>query len=477
MKPIIALSIVALLSVTNVFGAYYAVVSSSKTAADPEWAEVIDELLQKHDGFALAYQQDPAELRAALAERRPEYTCFVATPEEASREFVSKVHSLTRTLDADPYGDTIWGILTGFDAANALRIARHSEPLSVHNVASGTEFAMEMVDRGIWFSELEAGLYVEKESGDKPRRQSGPADSTAAIVGCLNEQRTDLFITSGHATERDWMLGFRYNNGFFKCRPGQLFAIDTQKQTTDIVSSNPKIYMPIGNCLMGHIDSRDAMALAWMNSAGVMQMLGYTVPTWYGYAGWGCLDYFLEQPGATALPRAGLCQSSGAAAQALYHHFHGPNEATQPTPHSPQHRRSEGRDSPAKTRAAWVFDRDVLAQHGDPAWQARMAPAPLPFEQSLTYVRDGDAPVRYTFIIAPNQGAGSFQTVNDNGSQRGGRPFFARLPIRIDAVEILAGNEYQPIVTENFILVPRPGKESPAESIKILFQGNVLERL
>lgn len=476
MKPIIALSIVALLSVTNVFGAYYAVVSSSKTAADPEWAEVIDELLQKHDGFALAYQQDPAELRAALAERRPEYTCFVATPEEASREFVSKVHSLTRTLDADPYGDTIWGILTGFDAANALRIARHSEPLSVHNVASGTEFAMEMVDRGIWFSELEAGLYVEKESGDKPRRQSGPADSTAAIVGCLNEQRADLFITSGHATERDWMLGFRYNNGFFKCRPGQLFAIDTQKQTTDIVSTNPKIYMPIGNCLMGHIDSRDAMALAWMNSAGVMQMLGYTVPTWYGYAGWGCLDYFLEQPGRYSFAEA-VFANHQALLHRLYTHFPEANEATATDATLAPNAAGQRAGLTSQDARGLVFDRDVLAFYGDPAWQARMAPAPLPFEQSLTYVRDGDAPVRYTFIIAPNQGAGSFQTVNDNGSQRGGRPFFARLPIRIDAVEILAGNEYQPIVTENFILVPRPGKESPAESIKILFQGNVLERL
>jgi len=466
MKPIIALSLTVLLSVTNVFGAYYAVVSSSKTAADPEWAEVIDELLQKHDGFALAYQQDPAELRAALAERRPEYTCFVATPEEASREFVSKVHSLTRTLDADPYGDTIWGILTGFDAANALRIA----------VASGTEFAMEMVDRGIWFSELEAGLYVEKESGDKPRRQSGPADSTAAIVGCLNEQRTDLFITSGHATERDWMLGFRYNNGFFKCRPGQLFAIDTQKQTTDIVSTNPKIYMPIGNCLMGHIDSRDAMALAWMNSAGVMQMLGYTVPTWYGYAGWGCLDYFLEQPGRYSFAEA-VFANHQALLHRLYTHFPEANEATATDATLAPNAAGQRAGLTSQDARGLVFDRDVLAFYGDPAWQARMAPAPLPFEQSLTYVRDGDAPVRYTFIIAPNQGAGSFQTVNDNGSQRGGRPFFARLPIRIDAVEILAGNEYQPIVTENFILVPRPGKESPAESIKILFQGNVLERL
>ena len=48
---------------------------------------------------------------------------------------------------------------------------------------------------------------------------------------------------------------------------------------------------------MGHIDGQQAMALAWLKTGGVRQMLGYTVPTWYGYAGWGCLDYFVEQPG------------------------------------------------------------------------------------------------------------------------------------------------------------------------------------
>ena len=55
---------------------------------------------------------------------------------------------------------------------------------------------------------------------------------------------------------------------------------------------------------MGHIDGPDAMALAFMNSAGVDQMIGYTVPTWYGYGGWGMLDYFVEQPGRFTLAEA-----------------------------------------------------------------------------------------------------------------------------------------------------------------------------
>jgi hypothetical protein len=74
-------------------------------------------------------------------------------------------------------------------------------------------------------------------------------------------------------------------------------VLDTVGQRKDVNSPNPKVYLPIGNCLMGHVDGPDAMALAWMNSAGVVQMAGYTVPTWFGYMGWGLLDYFVEQPG------------------------------------------------------------------------------------------------------------------------------------------------------------------------------------
>jgi len=41
---------------------------------------------------------------------------------------VAGVHRLTRELDDDRYTDMMWGILTGFDAAGALRIAKHAEP-------------------------------------------------------------------------------------------------------------------------------------------------------------------------------------------------------------------------------------------------------------------------------------------------------------------------------------------------------------
>ena len=140
---------------------------------------------------------------------------------------------------------------------------------------------------------------MKKEAGSEPKVQKGPSDTTQALVEVLNDYKPNLWITSGHATERDWQIGFRYPNGQFRSNHGQLFGQNRQGQRFDVSSPNPKVYMPIGNCLMGHIDGPDAMALAYMKSAGVYQMLGYTVPTWFGYGGWEYLTTLSSNLDAT----------------------------------------------------------------------------------------------------------------------------------------------------------------------------------
>lgn len=78
-------------------------------------------------------------------------------------------------------------------------------------------------------------------------------------------------ITSAHATEHDWRIGYTFKTGSFQMdEQNQLFGINLQSKRTDIVSSNPKVYCAAGNCLMGHIKSANCMALAWMKSANVL---------------------------------------------------------------------------------------------------------------------------------------------------------------------------------------------------------------
>jgi len=429
----------------------YAVVVSKATLRDTGWKKVADVLVKKHQGTLVDYDTLD-EVKPMLARTRPKYACFVATPAEAGREFIAKVHRLTRQLDNDPYTDILWGVLTGYDAANALRIAEYNTPLEVRKVAAGTEIALEMCDAGVWFSELKGGKVVRK-AGGKTAEETGPVDSTGAIVDALNDYRPDLIVTSGHASERDWQIGFSYRNGFFRCADGKLYGLDTKMGKHPIDSPNPKVYLAVGNCLMGHINGRDAMALAWMNSAGVYQMAGYTVDTWYGYGGWGLLDYFVEQPG-----RFTLAEAFFAGHQALLHKLETefPKEARQ--------------ESGTNSRNGLLYDRDVVALYGDPAWEVRMKPGPLNWDQSLT-VKDGV----YTFTVTPLQGDKSFRPVNTNGSQRGGRPIFALLPRRVKNVTVTAGKDLDPVITDDFILVPLPKSGDLRRSYVVKFTAELAD--
>lgn len=437
MKTGIALFIATLLTGSPIPASDYCVVIKRESYKDKQWAAVADVLIRKHDGVLLQYDSTPEEALAELQKHHPRHSCFVTKPEEADRAFVANVHQLTRKLDDDPYTDTFWGILTGFDAANALNIAKHETPLIVRKVASGTEVALEMCEQGLWYDELVKNKLVQKKKGGIVQQRRGPDDTTDALVKSLNDFQPDLFVTSGHATERNWQIGFRYRNGYFRSQAGQMFGQDTTGQRIEIDSPNAKVYLPIGNCLMGNINGADSMALAWMNDVGVKQMMGYTVPTWFGYGGWGVLDYFVEQPGRYSLTEAFFANHA-----ALIHAI----------------------ETKSGNQRGMTFDRDVVAFYGDPKWNARMAPADLAYEQTLT--SDGD---KYTFRVTPNRGENSFKPINTNGAQRGWRPMVHWFPKRLKGVRVVSGSEHKPVITDDFLLMPNPRKCEPGKAYEVVF--------
>ena len=445
----------------------YAIVVSASTKSDSEWNEVVNSLVDKHQCAEVIIWSDHIdESLPGLRRIHPRYTCFVATPTEAGRQYVADVHRLTRRFDDDPYADTLWGILTGFDAANALRIAKHRDPLSIENVCSGTEVALDMCRQGVWYDELVKHKTVSKKDG-QILEDRGPADTTHALANTLTENVIDLFVTSGHATERDWQIGYRYRNGQFRSKAGHMFGVTIGGERFEIRSSNPKVYLPIGNCLMGHIDGPDAMALAWMNDLGVHQMIGYTVLTWYGYSGWGVLDYFLEQPG-----RYTLAEAFHANQHALIHRLDtgfddivgmdvtpGGNISASPPNQAGQ---SLGLTSVDARGLLW--DRDTVAFYGDPAWSAQMATMQRAYEQKLT-IEDNV----YTLIVTPQRGCDSFKPVNINGAQRGWRPIVEVLDHRISSIELIEGDNLHPVITDDFILIPNPRTVDPSREYRVRF--------
>jgi hypothetical protein len=112
------------------------------------------------------------------------------------------------------------------------------------------------------------------------------------------------------------------------------------------------------------------------------------------------------------------------------------------------------------------FDRDVVAFYGDPAWEAKMAPAKNAWDQKLTEDKG-----HFTFTIKPNRGARTFEPINTNGAQRGYRPIVAYLTHRISTkdMKIIKGADLKPTITDNFLLIPNPRKCDPKEQYELIF--------
>ena len=430
-------SVACVAEVGDCRGGYgYAVVVSSGTYSEVGWGAVADALVRKHRGVILQYESSVEEVLGELVKSFPRFVCFVCRPEEASRDFVGEVHRLTRRLDGDPYGDVIWGIVTGYDAGDALRIAKYGEPLSVRRCLSATVGAqVDGYEEGRMFNELAAKTVLEKVRGGGVEVKSCGQDTTKAIVDSLVEYGPDVFVTSGHATERNWQIGYTYKNGYFLCEEGQWYGKDSEGERFDINSANPKVFMGIGNCLIGHIPDRECMALAMMRTGGVYQFVGYTIPTGYGYGGWGVKDYFSElQAGRFTLAEANYVNN-----QALVFELE-----------------KRGLNNEEKYRGGLRGDRDVVVLYGDPAWEAQMPHRKLPWSQKLT-----EAGGVFTFAI----------TANERGDWDN-RPVVHLMPYRVGDVKIIKGSELGAVVTDNFILVPlndglKPMKGNRGEDIPI----------
>jgi len=397
----------------------YAVLIGKATSQDASWKQVAEALQTRHDAHVITYGRDMSEALDSLKAIFPRYICFVATPEEATRPFIAQAHKMTRQLDDDPYTDAIWGVITGYTAEDALRIARHQEPLIVRRVLTGTVGSpLGQYDEGLMYNELKANMMWRKTSGDAAQEAACPTDTTKAIVEALNDYKPDVFITSGHATERNWQIGFGYRSGHFRCADGQLHGIDTQNRKHLVNSPNPKVHIAIGNCLIANIPDRQCMALALMRSAGIYQMVGYTITTGYGYGGWGVKDYFSElQAGRFTLAEA--------------HYVNGLALVSE------LEKRGMNFDDSEQVRGGIKGDRDTVVLYGDPAWQARMPRRSLPWTQTLT--EDNGL---YTFTIATNE-RGDW----DN------RPIVELLPHRIADIEVIEGRKYAPVIMDNFILI------------------------
>ena len=442
----------------------YAIIASPKVLDDADWAKVVESLKAKRSeefNVSVIRRETDDAAFAELGKIFPKYACFVVTSEEATKANLATIWQKTRALDDDPYGDVIWGVITGYDAADALRMTQ-TQDRPTTKVAAGTSIALCYFDEGIAYDELKKNLKRVKKPGAAPEiTMDAPDDTTRALAESLDGAH--LFVASGHATQRNWMIGFTYRNGYFVSQDGKLFGKpSTGEDPFEITASGSKIYLASGNCLIGDIDGKDAMALALMHSANVDQMVGYVVPTWFGYMGWGVQDYYIEQPGRFTLAEAFFANN-----QALLSLLEEAKAAENGDAATLPSKLPKGAELSSRYVQGLEYDRDVVVLYGDPAWRNALAEQESGWAQTLKSEKTDDGRTLWTLTIDPKKGDKSFELIDPNGSERGARPFFQFFPTRVADPQVVSGAEFNPVVVDNFILVPQTERTTPDKPITI----------
>jgi len=255
----------------------YAIVVDANTLEDPKWGQVVEALKKKYNAKVfVAHYPELSTVRKALNEYMPWYVCFVAQPEQATREMITATAHTMTWLDDDPYEDAIWAVLTGVVAEDALRII-NAEPLLLRKMLT----AWGRID---WFEEgvklnRYSGIsqkFVKNSDGIKQKVEC-PEEILPEFVEVLNQDDCDIIMTSGHATEHAFYFGYpdTTTGGYITHNAkGDIYGVDTLGKVHPVNTKQLKVYYAWGNCLIGHIDRKSCLSLAWIHN-GVDAFFGH----------------------------------------------------------------------------------------------------------------------------------------------------------------------------------------------------------
>ncbi len=400
------------------FASNYVIAVRGSTLENKGWRNVVEKLKAKHQGTIARFDNHLEEILPQLKIIKPRYLCLVLTPQDATRDAVISINQITRQLDDDPYGDVIWGIVTGYMPGFALKMASVNR-MDIRRGLGKTQVNwLRYLDSGAYYSEAVKNHKFEKSSGRDIRKVRGPSDTTQQITNAINSGQVDIMWTSGHASERDWEMGWAFRDGKFFTQNGQLKAHDTSGREYHVQSPHSMVYYAPGNCLIGHINNpQNCMALSWIR-AGACQFAGYTRESWYGYMGWGVGDYFF------------LLKDRFTFAESVYLN-------NQSLLFDLEHK------TPGIKEEGHLYDRDVFVLYGDPALEARIvSTAELPlYSQELTFEEIKQNQYRVKFSVR----------MEKNGKVS--RPAAAFLPQRIFSVSGMDTNCYKVDTSDNFVLM------------------------
>jgi zinc protease len=418
----------------------YAVVVPESLQTNTAWQAVADALVKKYDDTKVyRYKTSPMELQNVLAADHPRYLALVAPPSMIGKGIVCELSRLTRKFDADLYGDALWGIITGYTADDAMRIVKTKKPLVIERAFGSTGFDTSLMQDSLIVSDAVEGKVRFKLNNGSESCTTNDVKAPQGVVNVVmdfwQKQSPQAFITSGHATQ--YNLEMSWGQGLFTCYSNRFYALRHDQvqgfakllrgvifdgKESDVVdcvrsfnapalpvSSEPKVWVGAGNCLLGDANhSRNTMVITALSAGGFNQLVGYVVTTWFGRMGWGTLGNFttpqkLTLSQAFFISNQALLQESIEKYPGLIKVSYNPEADGSffsfiRKKSAQQKFAAAGIRSLDKTGLGLLHDRDVVAFFGDPGWQATM-----PGKPSVTVVQKWkDGEVKLTIKTSKN---------------------------------------------------------------------------
>jgi peptidase M16 domain protein len=443
----------------------YVVLASQSVQKDAAWMQVVDALKKKHNAEVFFYEKAPRENLADLQRVRPRYVAIVEKPENLGRDYVIDMHHVSREVDEDIFADFLWGIITGYDADAAMKMVNNStEPLLVKDaVATIMELnSAKWFDNYAWVDDHNRGLWGEKKGRDAKIQtaQIDPKTVLKKFTDIYAEYNPDLVVTAAHATERNLEMPFSLGN--IMAKDGKLYARDHYANTTwDLKESGKrKVYFAVGNCLIGNVNNtKESMAIAWMNSGNAATMIGYVVTTWHGRNGWGGLKYWVTNPGRYTLSEAiymnqqdFLYQQNEWYPSLIKENYNFDGNEFQI---ARQKIAEVIKGQPTKDQIGFWHDRDVLAYYGDPKWEVRLQEVPGEMDFTVTSKVKGK---KCIITIKTNENFSLERMKGDKFKEEHvlDLPFNYFFPERLNNPRLAAGQNWKAAVDENFLIIYNP---------------------
>lgn len=455
--------------------------------SDEAWKEVANTIALKHNAEIVTFATAPRDVLQEIREVYPRYVAIVDKPENIGRDYVIDLHMMCREVDNDIYGDFMWGIITGYDAAAAMRMVDNStEPLLVKDaVATIMELnSAKWFDNYAWVDDHTRGLW-----GYKNGRNGEIVTDTVAKEQVLDKFRElyeaydpDLIVTAAHATQQN--LEMPYSLGHIKPRNGKLYTqnIFTGEERDIVESGKRRVYTAVGNCLIGDMNNtNESMAAAWMNGSNVATMIGYVVTTWHGRSGWGALKYWVTNPERYTLADAVYINQQDFLHQQNEWYPELINERYEYCDKFMEelttvaNRLSEvlGREVDMNNAADWDMmgfwhDRDVLVYYGDPMWKINLQSVEKENDYTVNSSVRADK-----CVVTITTGANFLleRMAGDKFKQEHvlDLPFSYIFPERLVNPRLADGESWDAVVDENFLLVYNPEFE-PNSTYEIVIE-------